>query len=271
MKVFAVRDEEEEVQKDLAYLIYFENGKQFFIELPDDADPWETPLILSSFAKRREQTLNAYWSKLWVRQRIVPTDRQNIGQILKANGLEEYDEFQLLQLAQGRCAQDHYYLAPVEEQILQSKFPDRYEKKVEDVIPLQEFKVIVFFRNGIIKKCDLKHLRGNDRQFAPVLRNQDIFSRVSVAVGGYGIAWGENLMIPDHELYEQGETVPLCREDFVSFVQNRIVSTAEAAELLGCSRQNLNELTAKGKLHPVKVEQKSKLFLKSDIQKRLWK
>lgn len=45
---------------------------------------------------------------MWVRQRIVPPDRQNIGQILKANGLEEYDEFSLLMFGSGRCAQDDY-------------------------------------------------------------------------------------------------------------------------------------------------------------------
>lgn len=56
--------------------------------------------------KRKQYTVNAYWSKVWVQQRIAPTDRQNLGQILKDNGLDEYDEFQLLMLANGRCVQD---------------------------------------------------------------------------------------------------------------------------------------------------------------------
>ena len=91
MKIFAIRDEYDETEKDLAYLLYYEKERLFYIELPDDADPWETPLLLSSFAKRRVRTINAYWSKMWVQQRIVPTDRQNLGEILKDNGLEEYD------------------------------------------------------------------------------------------------------------------------------------------------------------------------------------
>jgi hypothetical protein len=113
MKIFAIRDEENQ-KKDLAYLIYDEKEKSFCIKLPDNADPWETPLLLSSFAKRGERTVGSYWSRLWVQQRIVPTDRQNLGEILKANGLKEYDEFELLMLAQGRCAQDSYYLVPIE-------------------------------------------------------------------------------------------------------------------------------------------------------------
>ena len=86
MKIFAIRDESMPEQFDLAYLFYYETEKRFYIELPDDADPWETPLLLSSFVKKGEKTVNSYWSKIWVQQRIVPTDRQNLGQILKDNG-----------------------------------------------------------------------------------------------------------------------------------------------------------------------------------------
>ena len=89
MKTFAIRDEESKKKKDLAHLIYFEKDKKFYIELPDNADFWETPLILSSFLKRGQRSIDSHWSKIWVQQRIVPTDRQNLGQILKANGLDE--------------------------------------------------------------------------------------------------------------------------------------------------------------------------------------
>ena len=52
MKIFAIRDEAMSEQVDLAYLLYYEAEKRFYIELPEDADLWKTPLILSSFAKR---------------------------------------------------------------------------------------------------------------------------------------------------------------------------------------------------------------------------
>lgn len=89
----------------LGYLIYYEKPRRFYIELPDDADPWETPLILSSCLKRGEKTISAYWSKVWVQQRIIPSDRQNLGRILKDNGLDSYDEFKLLTMTDGRCSQ----------------------------------------------------------------------------------------------------------------------------------------------------------------------
>ena len=81
MKIFAIRDEEQSMAIDLGYLIYYEKAKSFYIELPENADPWETPLLLFLLREAREYTVNAYWSKLWVQQRIVPQDRQNLGQI----------------------------------------------------------------------------------------------------------------------------------------------------------------------------------------------
>lgn len=67
-----------------------------------------------------------------------------------------------------------------------------------------------------------------------------------------------------------GRAIPLTANDFQGFVRNRVVNAAEAAELLGCSRQNIKDLTVRGKLHPVKTSEKSTLFLKSEIIKRNW-
>ncbi len=64
MKIFAIKSDDRADM--LAYLIYYEKDKRFFIELPDNADPWETPIILSSFTERKVTTLNSYWSKKWV-------------------------------------------------------------------------------------------------------------------------------------------------------------------------------------------------------------
>ncbi len=77
MKIFAIRDESAQEQKNLAYLLYFEQEKRFYIALPENADAWETPLLLASFVMRGETTVNSYWSKIWVVQRFVPPDRQN--------------------------------------------------------------------------------------------------------------------------------------------------------------------------------------------------
>lgn len=270
MKIFAIKDDDDISRKNLGYLIYFDKTKKFYVELPEDADPWETPLLLSSFVQKRIHTVSAYWSKLWVQQRIVPSDRQNLGQILKENGLDEYDEFSLLMLADGRCAQDSYYLSPILEDELPESFRERHHYKVDDVVPLQDQHLLVFFRDGSVKKCNINTLASSDDRFKPVLLNPSLFCKVSVQTGGYGICWGDHLTIPDYELYTSGNPIPLSLDDFRSFISNSVVNTTEAAEMLNCSRQNIDDLIRRKKLHPVKIDAKNKLFLKNEIQQRLW-
>lgn len=198
MKIFAIRDESAAEQTDLVYLLYYETEKRFYIELPDNADPWETPLLLSSFAKQGVTTVNSYWSKLWVQQRIIPTDRQNLGQILKDNRLKEYDEFALLMLGMGRCAQDDYYLVPMTEADLPEPIRKRFEKRIEDIVPLENFHLLVFFRDGTVRKCSLKAHFEQDNAFAPLLRNPKYFLAAGLQPGGYAVEWDVNMSIPDH-------------------------------------------------------------------------
>ncbi len=270
MRIFQIKSEED--KKTLAYLLYYEKEKAFYIELPDDADPWETPLILSSFAKKDITTVNSYWSRIWVQQRIIPSDRQNLGQILKENKLTEYDEFELLMLSGGRCAQDDLYLEEISENDISKEISRRFEKKIEDIVPLQNYSLLVFFRDGTIKKCSIKDFFFKNRVLETFLTiNKDMFQLVKIQPGGYGICWEENMLVSDSELYDSGTEIPLSLLDFKEFVVHRVVNSAEAAELLDCSRQNINDLIKRNKLHPIKTSEKNTLFLKSEIMKRNWK
>ena len=89
-------------------------------------------------------------------QRIVPPDRQNLGQVLRDNHLKEYEEFGLLMLSMGRCSQDDYYLVPIEEKQLPRPIRKRFTRLIEDVVPLENFELLVFFRDGAVKKCSIK-------------------------------------------------------------------------------------------------------------------
>lgn len=270
MKIFAIRDESAEIQKNLAYLIYYEAEKRFYIELPENSDPWELPLLLDSFVKDNEYTVNSYWSKIWVEQRIVPSDRQNIAEILRDNNLKEYDEFELLMLAMGRCAQDDYYLVPVSENDLSAEIINRFAIRIEDVLPLENNCLLVFFRDGKVKKCNMEEYFINNKVFNILLKKPEFFEYVQMQTGGYGVSWDVNMQVSDSLLYSIGETVPLTAADFRNFVVHRVINATEAAEILGCSRQNIKDLTKRGKLHPVKSSEKNTLYLKSEILKRNW-
>lgn len=227
-------------------------------------------MILSSFVKNGEYTVNSYWSKIWVQQRIVPPDRQNIGQILRDNGLKNYDEYALLMLSSGCCEQDDYYLVPVEEKALPDRIVSRFAKRIEDVVPLQNNSLLVFFRDGTIRKCELNEYFKKTQRFSIILKRPDCFAYVQIQTGGYGVQWDDNLSIKDSELYKMGKRVPLMADDFRAFVSERIINAAEAAEILNCSRQYINELVKADKLHPVKTSEKNTLFLKSEVLKRNW-
>lgn len=270
MKIFAIRDATDNAGKNLAYLLYYETDKRFYIELPEDADPWETPLLLASFAQKGERTVNSYWSKLWVQQRIVPSDRQNIGQILRDNGLKTYDEYTLLMLSSGRCEQDDYYLAPLDESDLPAGIVRRFERKIEDVVPLQNCCLLVFFRDGTVRKCDLTEYFEKTQRFAILAKRPDYFAHVQIQTGGYGVQWDENLTVADSVLYRMGKRVPLTAEDFRAFASERIINASEAAEILNCSRQYINELVKTEKLHPIKLSEKNTLLLKSEVLRRNW-
>lgn len=54
--------------------------------------------------------MNSDWSMRWVQSRIIPSSRQNIGEILRVNGMRSYDEHKLLLKNEGRSCQDEFYI-----------------------------------------------------------------------------------------------------------------------------------------------------------------
>lgn len=268
MRVFAIKDESLPSSQILGYLIYYETPKAFYIELPDGADPWDTPLLLDTFVKRGEHSIGSYWSRIWVEQRIVPQDRQNIGQVLKENNLTDYDEFSLLMLSQGRCAQDQCYLEELPDDVLPTELIERWQHKIEDVVPLDNARLLIFFRNGQVKIVEVHDCVQRYPACMPYIGSEERFNRVEVQPDGYGVMWSEQAMIPDHDLYSRGSPVPLSLQDFCRFVQVRVISAAEACGILDCSRQNIDDLIKRDKLHPIRTDTKYKLFLKNEVTQR---
>ena len=268
MRIFAIKDETMPKEQILGYLIYYENAKAFYIELPDNADPWDIPPILSSFVKRGEHSVNSYWSRLWVEQRITPQDRQNIDHVLKDNGLDTYDEFSLLMLSMGRCAQDDCYLEEIPAEHLPQLLLSRWETKVDDVVPMDAPRLLLFFRNGDVKIVDIRTISDAAPDCIPYIINQDRFSKVEVQPDGYGIMWNEKAAISNSMLYNAGTSVPLSLQDFCRFVQYRVINASEACSILDCSRQNIDDLMRRDKLHPIRTDTKYKLFLKNEVLQR---
>lgn len=271
MKIFAIKDELDKTSKQLAYLFYYENEEKFFIEIPEKIDPDKLPMMLTIFHHSGYRTINSYWSKEFVKQRIIPSDRQNLGSILKNAGLKYYDEYQLLVKSKGKCSHDSCYIEMIKEKDLPKEILKRNLMKVEDVIPLDKYEILVFFRDGLIRRISLKDLIGNKKEFKEILKNKDIFYRVKVESGGNGIVYSEKATFSAQELYKEGTEVNIDINILKSFIQQRVIDTQEAAALLDCSKQNINDLVKKGKLTPIKENQKYRLFLRGEVLERRWK
>jgi len=266
MKIYAIKDDNMSQDFILGYLIYYEISKTFYIELSDNLDPWYAPPLFFSFTERGQYSIDSYWSHIWVRQRIVPQDRQNIREILRDNGLKKYDEYDLLMLANGRCEQDDFFL----EEYPANKLPDilirRGTTKIEDILPLDVPRLLVFFRNGVSKVVDVQELHVPACE--PHYVSQERFNKVEVQPDGYGVYWNEQAMLPHADLFTHGINVPFSLQDLHRFVENRIVSASEACHILDCSRQNIDDLMRRDRLHPIRTDAKYKLFSKTEVMQR---
>ncbi len=266
MAVFEIRDESTEEFRLLGYLFYYSRSKRFFAELLQEYDEWTAPFIFSGFVRKGNYSIDSIWSRKFVDQRIIPPDRQNLGSILKENGLREYDPYRLLCLSEGRCAQDELHLMKIEKEDMIPEIRKRLCRKVRDVAVLNDRRVLVFFCDGKTVSADCRKLCGDNRSFDRILAENGAFENVRVAPGGNGIEWGEERNIPAEVLYSAGKRLNLSYEDFLRFSQIRLVDTGAAAEMLNCTRQYINQLVREGRLTPVRSESNNNLFLKSDIE-----
>ncbi len=270
MTLFEIHDSAQmiydRVDRIVGYLFYFERSKRFYAELCDDLDEWDAPPMFMGHIKRGVFSIDAEWTMKWVRQRIVPAERQNIGSILRDNGLSEYDEYKLLLLSTGRCAQDELYITRITPEMIPTGIAKRLKRKVKDVIPLSGNRILAFFRDDTGRNLDLENLLDGQDRFARILREQDIFDRIKVQPGGNGIEWGDNYGVPAEVLYTSGEKSDIVYSDILRFAQKRLTDTTGACEMLDCSRQNIDRLVSAGRLDTVMHTQKTRVFARAEIE-----
>ena len=270
MKICRICDEYYPELGDLGYLLYFENTHRFYIEIADGLDYWYAPPIMDWYIEHGIEYVDAEWSLKWVQNRIIPPDRQNIAQILINQGMDSYNEYRMLVYSDGRCAQDDCMVEEIHEKDLPEYIIRRRERHVRSVFPLHEHRVMVFFIDGTSCVVDVNSIVGKDPRFTRILRETDVFSKVYVSEGGYGICWDEQREIPFYELKINKTDYMISYDDMRLIIEHETLDTAQTAERLNCSRQNIDDLVKRDKLRPVKTGAKSKLFMRSEVEERLW-
>ena len=110
MRTFVIADSSKRKAKPVGVLTWQphpgNDGGRFALEVCSNCDAEDLPLSLSFCANRNGRRASSRESEEWVRSRIVPESRHNIAEVLKANGLAEYDEVGLLAASGGRSSDD---------------------------------------------------------------------------------------------------------------------------------------------------------------------
>lgn len=279
MRAYAIRDASIDKGRDLAWLLYYEREDTFHIEISEDVDEWDAPLILSSFVKRGVRALDPYWSRVWVEQRIIPSDRQNLGMILKENGLTEYDAYRLLVLSDGRCAQDECFITPLKTGAFPQELNRRLAGTLSCIVPVPD-RTLLFFRDGLVESiCDTELLElpsWETAAFCTVVSDRERLMKrlrlyrerlvgLTMQPGGHGITISDDCHIPVDILRSGGTTLSVAAADFKAYLQQELIDTAGAAELMGCTRQNIQDLVSRGRIKPVMTLRNNFLFLRSEL------
>lgn len=111
--------------------------------------------------------------------------------------------------------------------------------KVRTVLPLEKFRILVSFVEGVTKIYDIKPLFTKWDIFN-TLKFDGLFSKVKVDQGGYGISWNDDIDLSCDELFYGGKTINSPFDGLIAFT--------EACQLWGLNESTLRKAVTYGKL-----------------------
>lgn len=267
MKNYAIYDEQLECVEPIGYLFYYEKAQSFIIELSSDFDEWQVPLLFQGLVKNGIYTVPKDIALMWVRERIIPSGRQNIGEILRTHKLKDYSEIAMLTLSKGHSSQDACYVKEIREEDVPESIKIRWLGNVIECFSTKSGDIICLFRDNTTRRVCLEKLISKYPKITQVMKHRELLESVQVGVGGYSISFNESIEVAALDLVEVGELLPLQACDFYGFVQNNIVDTTNACLLIECSRQNLAYLVREKRMTPIMQGTKENFYTKGEISR----
>lgn len=111
--------------------------------------------------------------------------------------------------------------------------------KIKNVVPLNNYIISVSFVEGVTKKYDVKPLFDRFKLFNN-LKENDLFKKVHVGVGGYAIIWNDEIDLACDEIYENGKLIKTPFDNLIAF--------SEATKLWDLNESTLRKAIKYGKL-----------------------
>lgn len=124
VEYFAIRDSARRKATPCAFMRYADDAG-FEIDIDSDVSADEVPAFFVPFVEKEERHIDGDLALRWVRERVPPPGRQNLGEILDAHGLSEYSELALLQAGHGESSQDSFVVEEIDEASYESGRVDR--------------------------------------------------------------------------------------------------------------------------------------------------
>lgn len=266
MKSYAIYDEDLD-RRLIGCLFYYEKSESFIIELSEELDEWEAPLLFQGLVREKKYTVPRDVSLMWVKERVIPSGRQNIGSILRNHKLKDYNEMALLSLSKGRCSQDNCYIAEIETEKIPNNIKGRMKKNLWECFPTEDNQLVCLFRDDVVKKVELLRLVKQYKELSHVLKNRKLLDSVKIGVGGYSVVFDDFIEVQVADLRATGQSIPLSSGDFYNFARRNILDTTKTCDMLQCSRQNMSYLVKEKKITPIIYGTKENLYLKGEVEK----
>ena len=236
MKTYAIKDK----THTYGYLLVNKDMSDYYIEIEDNIKDY--PVFFHIFKNiKNKLIINRDYTDMWIKERVIPYERQNITSILKDANMTTYNELELFIKQSGKSSMDNCYLELVKEMPLEIEA--RRRKTIKDFI-YSNGMLIVFFKDGKTKTIKIQ---SEKKPFLTPLKNEIIFD----------ISTRFDYLY----LYDNGQSFPLLYEDLLQYITENVISTNEVKDILGVSKQNVQYLE---KIKKIK-KQNDKYFMLHDI------
>ena len=104
--------------------------------------------------------------------------------------------------------------------------------RIQSVTPKENYVIEAVFYNGEIKQYDMKQLFGVFPQFLIFQTVTELFEKVKVDVGGYGISWNDELDLDAETIYEDGVLIETHKEpDLNHLLAYQLLLARESANI----------------------------------------
>lgn len=94
-------------------LVYDEDTNVFTLTVSQEADMLDMPAFMTIMRQCGHKSVTGDVAMGFVRERLVPSERANIAQILADLDMPYYSEIMMLECLHGRCVMDEFLVEPL--------------------------------------------------------------------------------------------------------------------------------------------------------------